>query len=288
LKTAVHSALCAVALISSVSLTAQNAQITAPRILEAGSAFSIGTTGSGTATLYIAGPGQLLRRDVRLGETASFPAGALYNAGRYVVFLSGPAAGTAQFDVVAAREAKNLSFLARPSRLPVGLHDGITGAVYAFDAYQNLILAPQPVWFELSTPSGALQRHAATTRYGAAWTSFDSSASQGTDRFVARTGNVLSTRVVDQVPGGPCILRMTARPAGSKIELDTDPVRDCSGNAIPDGTVVTFTETWSGNRSTVDVPLKRGVARVEMPAHSGATITVASGVALGNQIHWER
>jgi hypothetical protein len=38
----------------------------------------------------------------------------------------------------------------------------------------------------------------------------------------------------------------------------------------------------------VDVPLKQGIAKVEMPAHSGATISVASGVVLGNQIRWEQ
>jgi hypothetical protein len=36
------------------------------------------------------------------------------------------------------------------------------------------------------------------------------------------------------------------------------------------------------------VPLKRGVASIEMPAHRGATISVASGVVLGNQIRWEQ
>ena len=41
-------------------------------------------------------------------------------------------------------------------------------------------------------------------------------------------------------------------------------------------------------QSTVDVPLKRGIAQVEMPAHEGATISVASGVVLGNQIRWEK
>jgi hypothetical protein len=39
--------------------------------------------------------------------------------------------------------------------LPVSLHDGITGAVYVFDAYHNLILKPLPVSFELTPPSGA-------------------------------------------------------------------------------------------------------------------------------------
>jgi hypothetical protein len=81
---------------------------------------------------------------------------------------------------------------------------------------------------------------------------------------------------------------MTAKPAGQKVDLETAPVRDCSGNAVPDGTIVTFTETHGDAQTTVDVPLKRGVAKVEMPAYPGATITVASGVVLGNQIRWGR
>jgi hypothetical protein len=81
---------------------------------------------------------------------------------------------------------------------------------------------------------------------------------------------------------------MTAAPAGQKIQLTTDPLRDCSGNAVPDGTIVTFTQAYNGAESTVDVPLKRGIAEVQMPAHAGAMISVASGVVLGNQIRWER
>ena len=73
---------------------------------------------------------------------------------------------------------------------------------------------------------------------------------------------------------------------GSNIELQTDPLRDCSGNAVPDGTVVTFTETYDGGQSTVDVPLKRGIAQTELPAHDGAKISAATGVVLGNEIHW--
>jgi hypothetical protein len=79
---------------------------------------------------------------------------------------------------------------------------------------------------------------------------------------------------------------MSAKRSGQQLELQTEPVRDCSGNAVPDGTIVTFTEDYKGMQSTVDVPLKRGIAKVEMPAHNGATITVASGVVLGNEIHW--
>jgi len=57
---------------------------------------------------------------------------------------------------------------------------------------------------------------------------------------------------------------------------------------VPDGTVVTFTETYQGGQSTVDVPLKQGIAEVQMPAQSGAMISVASGLVLGNQIRWEK
>jgi hypothetical protein len=116
----------------------------------------------------------------------------------------------------------------------------------------------------------------------------DSTAQQGADRFLARAGDVSSTRVVAQVPGDPCGLKMSARQLGQQLQLATDPVRDCNGNAVPDGTIVTFTENYRGGQSTVDVPLKRGIAAVEMPVHNGATISVASGVVMGNQIGWEK
>ena len=105
---------------------------------------------------------------------------------------------------------------------------------------------------------------------------------------MARAGDISSTRVIGQVAGDPCSLKMSAKPDGNKIELETDPVRDCSGNPVPDGTIVTFTENSQAGESTVDVPLKRGIAKVDMPANPGANISVASGVVLGNQIHWER
>jgi hypothetical protein len=144
------------------------------------------------------------------------------------------------------------------------------------------------VSFELSNSSSSMQTRVVQTRNGAAWTQMDSSPHEGKDQFVARVGDVSSTRVVSQVPGDPCSLKMNAKSAGDKVQLQTDPVRDCSGNAIPDGTIVTFTESYNDTRSSVDVPLKRGVASIEMPAHRGATISVASGVVLGNQIRWEQ
>lgn len=276
-----------VALAAAHLACAQDRTITLPQKVEAGSAFSIQTTGNGKAILYIIGPGQALKRDVQLGETAAFTAGSLYNAGRYLAILVGPTSTTkGLFDVVPENHAADLSFLAKPSRLPVNLHGGITGAVYVFDAYRNLITTPAPVSFELSNPSSGMQQKKVTTQGGAAWTQMDSTPREGADTFAARVDGISSTRVVEQVAGDPCGLKMNARQSGQQLELETDPVRDCSGNPVPDGTIITFTENYNGTQSTADVPIKRGIAQVEMPAHDGATISVASGVVLGNEIRW--
>jgi len=122
------------------------------------------------------------------------------------------------------------------------------------------------------------------TSQGRAWTQMDSAAKEGAAHFTAHAGDISSTRIIQQVPGDPCGLKMSARPSGQKIELTTDPLRDCSGNAVPDGTIVTFTEAHDGSQTTVDVPLKRGVARTELPALDGAVVSVATGVAMGNEI----
>lgn len=260
-----------------------------PRRVEAGAAFSVTFPGAGKATLYIVGPEAALKREIQRGATTNFPGGTLYNAGHYLAVLTGDSANvTYVFDVVPANRPGELSFLARPSRLPVDVPNGITGALYVFDGYHNLMTAQIPVRFELSGPSGEKQIHNETTRDGAAWTAMNSSPHQGPDKFSAEVEGASSLRVIRQVPGDPCGLKMSASPAGNKLQLVTEPVRDCNGNAVPDGTVVTFTEVFDGAQSTVDVPLKRGIAQVEMPSHSGATLSVASGVVLGNQIRWER
>ena len=268
---------------------AQSSALIIPESIESGAAFSVSCGGSGQGTLYIVGPDQIIKRDVQLGETAFFPAGTLYNAGRYSVWLhSAGSNDTAAFDVLPALKPSDLTFIAKPSRLQVALHNAITGTVYVFDAYRNLITKPLQVSFELSNPKAGTQVRTVETHDGAAWTQLDSTPHEGHDQFVASIGDVSAKRVVFQVPGDPCSLKMSAKPAGGKIELVTDPVRDCSGNAVPDGTIVTFTELDNGTKSSVDVPLKKGIASVVMPAHRGATISVASGVVLGNQIRWEQ
>jgi hypothetical protein len=274
---------------SAHSAISQGGSLGFPKTVEAGASFTVQLPGSGEGTLYIVGPGGAIKRDVRFGEELSFPAGSLSNAGHYVAFATGgPSDETSEFDVVPANKPADISFLAKPSRLPVGLRNGITGAMYVFDDYHNLITVPLPIQFELSNPSGSTQTRSTITRYGAAWTEFDSTPQQGADKFLARAGDISSLRVIRQVPGDPCELKMSVAQSGERLQLVTQPVRDCSGNAVPDGTIVTFTQTYHGAQSVVDVPLKRGIAQVEVPSHVGATISVASGVVLGNQVQWEK
>jgi len=268
-------------------LAAAQGSLRLPKTVEAGAAFSIQTTGSGKGVLYIMGPAQVLRRDVQLGEDISFAPGDMHNAGHYLVMLTGgPSTENGAFDVTAVHQPTTLSFIAKPSRLPVDLHDGISGVVYVFDTFHNLVLQPTPVSFQLSGVAGAAQTRTVTSKNGVAWTKLDSASKEGAAKFEARAGNVADERIIQQVPGDPCKLKMDVRPVGQRLQLETAPVRDCSGNAVPDGTIVTFTEIYDGGQATVDVPLKRGVAKTEMPAYKGATISVATGVVMGNEIHW--
>ena len=268
---------------------AQSGGLGLPKAVEAGSAFSIRTSGSGRAVLYIVGPGQVLRRSVQLGEPELFAPGDLHNAGHYLaVLVSGASTENGAFDVTAAQQPSTLSFLAKPSRVAVDSHDGISGVVYVFDTFQNLVLAPAQVSFQLSGVAGAAQTRTVMSHNGVAWTKMNSAAKEGSGQFVTQVGSATGTRVIQQVLGEPCGLRISARPSGQRLAVQTDPVRDCSGNVVPDGTIVTFTETYEGGESTVDAPLKQGVARAEMPAYNGAKISVATGVVLGNEIRWGR
>lgn len=261
---------------------AQALHLEAPKGIEAGSSLPIATSGRGLAELYVVGPGGAVRRTVHLGETVTLGQEELHNAGHYTAFLvAGSAQQSLDFEVTAAEHPARLAFLAKPSRLPVDRANAVSGVVYVFDAYENLILAPVQVSFEFGN-----EAKVAPTRNGIAWVSMNSASRAGIARFHAAAGSLTEERVVQQVPGDPCSLRMNVKASGPRILVETEPVRDCQGNAVPDGTIVSFTESHDGSQSTVDVPLKRGVARTEMPAIDGAVISVATGVVLGNEVHW--
>ena len=69
--------------------------------------------------------------------------------------------------------------------------------------------------------------------------------------------------------------------------VETDPVHDCSGNIVPDGTIVSFTATSADGRSTVDAPIKQGVARDQLTTLGEAVISAASGVVMGNELRMD-
>lgn len=266
---------------------AQTEDMHIPRQIHAGDSVSIPTSGSGNATLYVVGPGQAIKREVTLGSPVAIPSGVLYSAGHYlVVLVHGASRTTGSLYVVAQHQPDSLAFLATPSRLPVNQHDGISGTAYVFDVYRNLIVTPMPIRFQLTDSSGIKQQQTVETSDGVAWTRMNSAGKEGNATFTASVDKVSIRRVIDEVPGEPCALTISAHPNGQYVHLQTSPVVDCSGNPIPDGTIVTFTENAGPTISTVDVPIMKGVAKINMSASNGATFSVASGTMVGNDIRW--
>jgi hypothetical protein len=66
--------------------------------------------------------------------------------------------------------------------------------------------------------------------------------------------------------------------------VETEPVRDCAGNPVPDGTIVSFTAKDGDEISTVDAPIKQDVARARIKANGSVVISAASGVVMGNEL----
>lgn len=257
-----------------------------PANVDAGSGVSIPTSGSGDATLYVYGPGTAIKKTVQLGQSIQIDGDQVKAAGRYTVILKGRENASGSFIVIPAK-LDNIAFLARPSRVPASRRHAISGSAYLFDAYNNLVLTPTPVKFALNVEGGVPVTRKATSKNGVAWVQMDSGKKAGTAQFDVSAGDAKVTRVVQETASDPCNLRMHAQAdkAGS-ILVETDPVKDCSGNPVPDGTIVTFTSTDSSGRSTVDARIKQGVAKAELPASQSALLSVAAGVVMGNEIRW--
>ncbi len=258
------------------------AELKVPASVAAGSGLSIATSGSGSTTLYVSGPGTAIKRKVQLGQDIQLSGDELKNAGRYVIALD--SGDSATFFVIAA-PVSSIAFLARPSRVPADTPNVISGTAFVFDQYQNLVMRPVPVKFDLSAGGQTISR-TETSKDGIAYAKFDSSKKEGPAQFVASSGSATTRRVVQEVAADPCNIRMRAQPDKNGILVQTDPIRDCSGNPVPDGTIVTFTSLDSAGKSTVDARIKRGFAEAQLPASPNATISVASGVVVGNEIHW--
>lgn len=260
------------------------ANLQMPERVPSGQDLSIRTNGDGNSTLYLFGPTHALKRSVKLGGAVTIEGSELTAAGRYVVTIE----HSSGVFFVTAGPVANVAFIARPSRVPAATKDVVSGTAFLFDRNQNLVLAPQEVSFNLAVPGAGEVHRTATSHNGIAWTRVDSSRQAGAAQFVASSGSASVRRVVQEVASDPCNIRMHAeRGKDGAIVVQTDPVHDCAGNAVPDGTIVTFTSVDASGRSTVDARIKRGIARAELPASPGATISVASGVVVGNEIRWE-
>ncbi len=264
---------------------ASAAELHVPAVVEAGKTFSIAAEGAGQATFYLLGPDHVVKRTVTLGGNLQIQSSDVRSAGRYEAILcdSSSSCTSAQFEVKAAQPA-HFSFFLHPSRVPVSFPDSIDATAFVFDRYYNLVLAPATVDFRIAPASGGIFSRPSPTRHGVAWMRMGSTPHEGPVRVTAMLDNVEEARVIQQVAAEACQLRMKAATNGDTVTLETDPVRDCSGNPLPDGTVVTFTEVDKAGKSTVDTPIRKGVARTQFSVHGPAQITVACGVVLGNEV----
>ncbi|MGZ4789025.1 MAG: hypothetical protein ACXVZX_10945 [Terriglobales bacterium] len=257
---------------------AHASNVSAPSHAVAGSKVSLPTSGSGSATLYVFGPGTAIKKDVQLGNDVDL---AFNRAGRYTAIVNGDAV---TFDVVPAA-ASEVAFLARPSRVPVDRRDVVAGTVFLFDHNRNLVTTPTPVKFDLTVAGGQPQTRSVQSKNGVAYIKLDSGRKAGPAQFVATVGQTSVRRVVTETASDPCNLRIHAKPTKDGLTVETDPVKDCAGNPVPDGTIVTIMATSPKGRSTVDARVKKGIAKAELPPMQNATLSVAAGVVVGNEIH---
>jgi hypothetical protein len=277
-------ALLIVAVCCFASSVARSDELLLPASVDAAAGLSIPTTGDGEATFYLFGPASAIKRKVKLGSAIQLLPTEIEQAGRYIAVLHmGDRNIGKAFWVMPSKPAK-LGLIVRPSRLPVALEKAISGVAYVFDNQQNIIVEPQSVKFEFAVPGVDSWSQTLTSQYGAAAIRVDSSRRQGTAQFTASVGDVFEKRVVQLVASDPCNLRIQATRVKDRIEVKTDAIRDCTGNAVPDGTIVTFSAIGPEGKSTVDARIKRGFAEASFPRTGQAVISVASGVVLGNEI----
>lgn len=254
-----------------------------PSSLTAGEETAISTSGSGKATFYLVGPAASDRRDIQLGEEIHLRAQDLKSAGDYLAVVCADTCRSAAFYVNPSQPSK-LTFLVHPSRVPVGQGDAVSGVAFAYDRFHNLVLNRISVNFQLSAGNSQLFSRSVPSQDGVAWFRTGSGKSAGKVQVVATVGSLSATRALQQVASDPCNLRMKGQRTAKGIVVETEPVRDCSGNPVPDGTIVTFSANGAGGKSSVDAPIKQGIARAQIEASGPQVISVASGVVMGNEL----
>jgi hypothetical protein len=224
-----------------------------------------------------------VKRDVQLGKQISLAPQELQASGRYVAVLCANACTSAIFFAAPAKPS-SLIFLVHPSRAPVGQNDVISGVALPYDEFHNLVVTPTTVDFELRAKGAAPASHSVQSHDGIAWFHTNSGKSAGPLQVTASLNEVSARRVVQQVASEPCNLRIKGQRTPKGISIETDPMRDCAGNPVPDGTVVTFTARSGNEVSTVDAPVKQDVARAQIAMKGPVVVSAASGVVMGNEL----
>lgn len=257
--------------------------IRVPESAIAGEQASILITGSGRGTFYLLGPGVSRKNDVALGEEVHLDPQDLQNAGNYGAIVCSDTCHSASFYVSAAKPV-GFTFLVHPSRVPVARDDAVSGVAFPFDRYHNLALTPATVTFQLKSKDALLWSRAVGTQNGVAWFRTASGKSAVPVEVTASLDDLSVRRAVQQVASEPCNLRITGERTRTGIIVQTEPVHDCAGNVVSDGTIVTFTAVGPQGTGTVDAPVKQGIARAQIDAAGATLISVASGVVMGNEI----
>jgi len=261
-------------------------EMTLPQQATAGNPISVATNGSGSATFYLFGPGIAVKQDVHLGQSIDVRGEDVTVAGQYTAVLCGDTCHSAHF-FVAAGDPASMSFLAHPSRAMVKQSDSISGVVFPFDKFQNLILSPLTVNFQMTANKTSLFSRAITSRQGVAWFRTNSGNNAGLALLSASINEIKTQRALQLVASDPCNLRIRAQQTSKGVLVETDPIHDCAGNIVPDGTIVTFTANSGAGRSTVDAPIKQGVARANLTPSGTTVISAASGVVMGNELRMD-
>ena len=276
--------LSAIAIFLCAALAVEASEIHPPAETTAGNPITIPSSGSGDATFYLSGPGSAGKRQVQAGRDITVDSEQLEHSGRYVAVLCASDGCASSSFYVKAAAANKLSLLVHPSRVPVGSANGISTVAFTFDNFHNLVLKPEAIKFSVQPKGGNQISAERESQDAVAWVRLTSAKKQGPTKLGAAIGHADEIRVVEQVAADACNLRIKASRMKNNYLIETDPVRDCSGNPVPDGTIVSFTMTDSAGKTTVDVPIKRGTAKVEMPIKGRARVTVASGVVTGNEL----
>ncbi len=258
-------------------------ELRVPESAMAGQAAVISTNGSGHATFYLIGPGTSIKREINLGEDVHVAPESLEDSGQYLAIVCSESCGSATFYVQPSHPA-SLSFLVHPSRVPDNQPDAVSGVAFPFDHFGNLVLDPLAVTFQAAGPKEKLFAREVSTRDGVAWFRTASGKSVGPLHITASIGPVSSPRVIAQVASEPCNLRIKGQRTAKGILVETEPVHDCAGNPVADGTIVTFNASGDGEKSTVDAPIKGDVARALITDSGPVTISAASGVAMTNEL----